>query len=446
MIRMSSNQFAYNYKITLNEAYSKQEKLMEQGDGGKLHRPSDNAVDYAKLLRYNISDNENKQYGTNVQTALSWMKTADAAAVQMTEIQKNFKGKTTAAANSYNSDTDMLAIGKEMMSGIQEIVALGNSQQGDRYLFSGQADLTQPFSLSTEPVTRGLAKTLDAKQKEFFNDVDGTGSVTQMLEMVGSDGETYYLNTLTGNLYTKKFMDEGYKDQFAQGNTHVQAGDEVANIAGFGTSLKVKDYFKNTGEILASTASPAFTGVTVTKDRTTGRTVNVDFSFSTIQQQIATYSGDSKHISMVKINGSVDPTSDTVNMTGQDLFGSDIFDDANSGNLQSGTAMLNNMLTVYQQTVSSNYSWLSSDGMTLADGAHAVTLTAESRMGARAQLYDSVAEMLTTQGENITADITRVSSTDVGKLAIDLMEQQTLYNLSLSLGARVIPQSLADYL
>lgn len=67
-------------------------------------------------------------------------------------------------------------------------------------------------------------------------------------------------------------------------------------------------------------------------------------------------------------------------------------------------------------------------------------------MGARAQLYDSVAEMLTTQGENITADITRVSSTDVGKLAIDLMEQQTLYNLALSLGARVIPQSLADYL
>ena len=67
-------------------------------------------------------------------------------------------------------------------------------------------------------------------------------------------------------------------------------------------------------------------------------------------------------------------------------------------------------------------------------------------MGARAQLYESVANVLTKQGELITGDITQVSSTDVAELAMNLMEQQTLYNLALSLGARVIPQSLADYL
>ena len=78
--------------------------------------------------------------------------------------------------------------------------------------------------------------------------------------------------------------------------------------------------------------------------------------------------------------------------------------------------------------------------------ARGMELKAETKMGARAQLYASVADVLTKQGELITGDITRVSSTDVAELAMNLMEQQTLYNLALSLGARVIPQSLADYL
>jgi flagellar hook-associated protein 3 FlgL len=54
--------------------------------------------------------------------------------------------------------------------------------------------------------------------------------------------------------------------------------------------------------------------------------------------------------------------------------------------------------------------------------------------------------MLTTQNEIITGDITDVSSTDVAKLAVQLMQEQTIYNMSLSLGARILPQSLADYL
>ena len=48
--------------------------------------------------------------------------------------------------------------------------------------------------------------------------------------------------------------------------------------------------------------------------------------------------------------------------------------------------------------------------------------------------------------EIITGDITDVSSTDVARLAVQLMQEQTIYNMSLSLGARILPQSLADYL
>lgn len=66
--------------------------------------------------------------------------------------------------------------------------------------------------------------------------------------------------------------------------------------------------------------------------------------------------------------------------------------------------------------------------------------------GARQALYTSVSTMLGNRGEIITGDITNVNSTDVAQLAVKLMQEQTIYNMSLSLGARILPKSLSDYL
>ena len=103
-----------NYLKQLNGTYEQYTKLMEQSDGSKLHRPSDDSVAYSKYLRYQISDNENTQYQENVDTAVSWMKTSDAALVNMTDIQTTFKEKTVGAANDTNNTNDMQAIAKEI--------------------------------------------------------------------------------------------------------------------------------------------------------------------------------------------------------------------------------------------------------------------------------------------------------------------------------------------
>ena len=54
--------------------------------------------------------------------------------------------------------------------------------------------------------------------------------------------------------------------------------------------------------------------------------------------------------------------------------------------------------------------------------------------------------MLTTQNTAITSDVNDVSSTDVAALEVKLMEAQTIYNMSLSVGSKVLPASLSDYL
>lgn len=611
MIRRSSNQFMYNYQRSLNRANVKQAKLLEQSDGSSIHRPSDDSIGYSKLLRSKFSRNENNQYQTNVAMAASWMKTSDDALVNMTDIMMTFKTKTVQASNASQTSDDNKAVAKEMMALIQQVVALGNNMQGDRYTFAGQSDQIRPFELSEELYTRGMAKTLDTKQAQFFNTAETYEQLSQMLTITDENNAEYYLDTTTGYVYDKNFVDEGYKNAITAGYQTVdptqhaiaKLGDDFFNggtdfsDATQQTNFKVSDFFNKYGVLLdtvdqSGTADVATTGLSfagpsgevssedmneqtltmqapvdvtakagsllvyyaddfpsfrfgisdgqtvtipddtritlgngntytmatltealdngdltlsdntwVRLDNDTDITLNTDvdatyysqskdfsihgnkvtiptgttfvdsngdtytlndktktlnavtddgttmnFKLKTVQQQIVSYSGDNNYISMVKLNGKADQTSDTVNATGADIFGTDLFDGANSGNVASGAAMLNQMLTVHNRTNVDDQNWLNADGVELGDQIHETTNRAETTIGSRQQLYAAVSDMLITQDETIQQDIVDVSGTDVAKLATDLMEQSSVMSLALSMGGRILPMSLADYL
>ena len=175
------------------------------------------------------------------------------------------------------------------------------------------------------------------------------------------------------------------------------------------------------------------------------KTINgVKLTFATTKQYIVKYNGDDKYISMVKKNGGVDKATDTFNVTGQDLNGTDIFDvDSYPA---TGTAMLNQLMYAVAKIEDGDHIWAGEEGMTIADTVHSNVLGAETKMAARQQAYKAAAGMLTTQNESIVGDITDVSSTDVAYLATKLMEYQTIYSMSLSVGSKILPGSLADYL
>ena len=116
MIRISSNYMVQRYQKDLNELDYTKSKLMEQGDGKKLHRPSDNSVDYSRYLRYNVSEGENNRYQDSVKAGISWMNTTQTALAGMEDIQKTFKAKTIQGANDDKDENsgDWPAIAREM--------------------------------------------------------------------------------------------------------------------------------------------------------------------------------------------------------------------------------------------------------------------------------------------------------------------------------------------
>lgn len=431
-MRIASTMMSHNYLKQLNGTYEQYAKLMEQSDGSKLHRASDDAVGYSKYLRYQNNKISNEQYQDNVSTATSWMKNADAALVNVTGLLITFKAKTEQAANSTNNTSDWQDIAKELLANVQEQVADLNTQIGDRFLFAGQKDTTMPFTITDDKMDRGETRTLDEKQQAFFAGADDWGeentTMKQMLKLNGDDGNVYYMNVQNGDIFTEDFVVNGYKNCTEFDRTSDK--QVFGNIADFKTS----DHFDEYGVI---------------KDGADGRewseTINgVKLTFATTKQYIVKYNGDDKYISMVKKNGGVDQATDTVNVTGQDINGTDIFDVGRDP--ATGTAMLNQLMYAVAKIEGGDYKWAGAEGMTIADTAHATVLGAETKMAARQQAYTAASGMLTTQNESITSDITDVSSTDVAYLATKLMEYQTIYSMSLSVGSKILPGSLADYL
>ncbi|MBQ7476995.1 MAG: hypothetical protein IJT06_06330 [Selenomonadaceae bacterium] len=475
-IRISSLQYMYNYKVALNRAYQKQTKLFESADGSSIHRGSDDPIAYSKLLRYNVSKVENEQYHKDVNNAVAFMNTADATLTNMADLSKTIATKTIQAANTYNTSADFESIAKEMFSSLEEIVSLCNTQQGDRYLFSGQRDIIEPFTISDETYQRGVAKTLDAAQTRFFKNhpSEGDSYVYQMLELTDEDGNEYCLDNETGYIYTKKFLEEDFKEVRTLGYTSIYDAQSADSTDAYYSSLQklltagtagqvnvtdtsvsdffqVSDYFDSRGIIqMTDDATPVPKTLTVSISTTDANgnttTETKDLSFNTIGQRIVTYNGDTSGISMVKKNGASDLMSDIVSITGTDIFHTDIFDNENSGNDPSGVAYMNNMIQVYNKVLAEDVDWLTGDGVGLSNAAHNSISLSQTTIGARLQLYTSVETMLDKQDDYITEDITKVSSVDVAELATRLMEMTALYNMSLSIGGRILPVSLADYL
>lgn len=438
------------YQNQLNRTYEQQTKLMEQSDGAKLHRPSDDPIGYSKYLRYSISYGENNQYQYNVKTAISWMKNSDSSLVDITNCFKTVVEKANQAQGT-NTDADMRAIAQEMLVQAQQAVADANIEINGRYMFSGQRDLVQPYNISYDKMEeRGLTKTLDDKQEDFFTDAARSGDLVQMLVLKDEDsGSKYFLNTMTGNVYSEEFVEEGYKAKISSGQTTVQPGDEVGTISGWTGSTDVSKYFDEYGIINNDGKATTFT-------LTSGG--DLKLKFETVEQYVVTYQGDRKQFSMVKENGAVQPATDTVNASGVEIAGSSIFDNKDSGNGRdasgnymgpSGANAFNDMLTVVamcNRGEKEGSRWMNTDGKTLANNAYNTVLNAESKLAARQQVYSDCSDMLVTQNETILGDITDVHSTDVAKLAVEMMTAQTIYQLSLSVGSRILPPTLADYL
>jgi flagellar hook-associated protein 3 FlgL len=150
-MRVSTNMLSNSFLISLNKSLGRQNEIQEQlSDGKAIHRPSDDPVKTIRALKFTASLTQNEQYTQNVKDATSWMESTDGAMSDLSTILIHAK-ELAVSADGSKPPTALKAIASELDNMINQIVTIGNSKIGDRYIFAGQMDKTQPMQRITTP-------------------------------------------------------------------------------------------------------------------------------------------------------------------------------------------------------------------------------------------------------------------------------------------------------
>ncbi len=147
-MRVTNKMLVNNYLSSLNKSLDLQSRLQEKlADGKALHRASDDPVKTIRALRHRANLAGNEQYTQNAETALSWMETTDSSLSDLSSIMTRAKELTIQAISS-NTEDSFKAIGSEIDGLIKQAIQIGNTKIGDRYVFAGQMDKTEPIQYS----------------------------------------------------------------------------------------------------------------------------------------------------------------------------------------------------------------------------------------------------------------------------------------------------------
>lgn len=159
--------------------------------------------------------------------------------------------------------------------------------------------------------------------------------------------------------------------------------------------------------------------------------------------EVVVYNGDDNKISMTSKTGLVDPTQDSVNLTGIDVFGP-AQAIGGSTTLQS----LNQLIEVKNELLngSSDVSWLTTTGLGYVTSAHAYMLQAQTELGGRSASYTMLKNMLADDNTIITDNLAVNEDLDIPRAIIDFKNNENVYNAALSVGSKIMPKSLVDFL
>jgi flagellar hook-associated protein 3 FlgL len=154
------------------------------------------------------------------------------------------------------------------------------------------------------------------------------------------------------------------------------------------------------------------------------------------------YSGDTGKISMRISPGSANSMEDSINTTGVDVFGgSTMVDGKSTMDVFSKLINIKNML----KNGNVNLDQLSQEQNTLSSIQDQI-LEARTQLGTRSAMYEMAENMLTDNTQTITTDLAHAEDIDMAKAITDFNNAQSLYKAALSVGAKVIPPTLVDFL
>lgn len=152
-IRMTSNMMSSTLLGNLNRNLYNMDNLEQQiSSGRKINKPSDDPVGVTYALRYRSQLAGNEQFQRATDTAQSWLDETDSQMGSAGDVMTRLKELMVQSSTGTYSDTDMQAAANEVEQLKKQLVDIGNSKFGGKFIFNGQAygDMPYPVAAGTD--------------------------------------------------------------------------------------------------------------------------------------------------------------------------------------------------------------------------------------------------------------------------------------------------------
>jgi flagellar hook-associated protein 3 FlgL len=431
-MRITNNMIAYNFLDGVNKSLEKQNSLQEQlSDGIAIHRPSDDPLKTVRSMYYTTSGAMNDQYTTNVKDAQSWMDQTDSALNDLGSIGQRIKDLAVGADGSKPQDA-LAAIGTEINSLIDAAVNIGNTKIGDRYIFAGQQDNIQPFTRvqdsTTTPPTDMVTYSGD-NNKILMRIQSGAQSVSQ--DSVNLTGNEVFGPMTSATINGKNTsVSSMFNSLIAIKNELLSGGGIIAQSNNKGGAAAVS------GTYTPSVAGQDTYQDFVVKVGTVSAGVVTAAKYSTDGGQ--TYKDAVPVTAVPPVPGEF-----TLSNGAQIVINPSLATAANEINATGDTYSFHFPLGSRGTT---NINWISNTALAQVDQINSSMLQQRTQLGARASTYQLQQTMLESNATTIAGDLSGSRDLDVSKAIVDFKTAQTVYQTALSVGAKIMPTSLADFL
>lgn len=428
-MRITNNMMISNMLRNLGKNQERLSNYQNQLDSGKkISVPSDDPVVAARALKLRTDVSKVEQYQKNIGDAKSWLDITDESLSKLGDVLKKARDLMVQASNGTNTPEETQKIGLELKQLRTQAVHVANSTYAGRYIFSG-------FKTDQKLIND------DESSPDFGNFSINVDSVNEKILYELGVGDSININIAGGDLFNNKGdasnpgsgVSTSRIDKITYPFTF-DAGNNTINITVDGAPVSVNvlpGTVCNSAEELTGAIQDA---VNASLPAGEGITASIKYNQIILKTESMTETSQVNLVTVPALSSffqSINVNENTiVETTGA------------AGDMPSMIKMFNDVIACMDAGDHEQISTL----LDSIDAEIGNVLRCRADVGARQNRVDLTDDRTSNDLVSFTDLMSKNEDVDVAETIMNLKNEENVYQASLAGGARIIQQTLVDFL
>lgn len=402
-MRITAQELNRQMLHVINDRNYDMSKLQQEiATGKRLLRPSDDPVDVANTLKLETKLKEFTQFKKNINDGISYMSVTESSIYSMDNIMQRIRELAIQGSSDTLNAGDRTFINKESSQLFRQLIALTNTQFKGDYIFSGTNTKTPPYQVD-QSVALTAQDYTDEKMAYFNAAGMAVGSTVQIFNA--------FDNSPKSNIIPDSFKLNVAGTNYVE-NTDYTVDYEHGTLTILNAALAI-DATPGTPNYAIGQVALQFDSVSTGKD--------------IYGQTISNWGDVSREIE----SGIIMP----INISADELT-----KDPNTG-----YSMIGTMIRFGQNLLQNNQSGIESS-ITEMDAVFSNLLSAQSKNGARINRFETTLDRNMSQFTSTSEIQSQLADTDLADAVMKYSMAENVYNAALKSAAKIIQQSLVNFL